>query len=262
MIGRKQIKGFLSDRLNADLRSILVRDPLLLFNNSVIDFKLEKRGRVSLVELQGHQYIVKHYYVKSWLFWFRRAFLSSLALKVQSQVAILQQNDFSTPLLLAAVDNGRGLDYQGTTCVYEYVKPDKDLGQLQDDFADFTKRAIILNSIIPLLARMHKSGIYHGDAKISNFLWVEHSSKVDISIIDLNDCRLMAKISNKQRIYDLTTLIFSLAWWRNDSNFVFECLNIYLQLDSSWCHDKEAVLDDITERVVKKLAHRRNRQER
>ena len=260
MAANKNVTGYFCNRINKELKKLLVQDPVLLLDQALSDFKLEKRGRVSLVEVQGRLYVVKHYYVKSGLFWFRRAFFSSLASKVRSRNKIIQQNGISTPLLLASLDSGRGVFYRGTTCVYEYIKPDKNLDQLRGDFADPVMRDTILNTVIPFLAKMHHVGIYHGDAKISNFLWAQDSSKVEIYVIDLDDCKFEMKLSYKHRIADLATMIFSFAWWWSNSSFVLKCLKIYLQVESSWCFQEDKVLADLERCVRGKLAHRRARQ--
>lgn len=252
--------GYFHPLLGKSLRAMISHDPLLLFDYIIKDLKRERRSRVSLIDFQGTRYIVKHYFVKNFLFLLRRLVLPSLAVKIRQRGNLMEQNHISTPLLLAAVDSRQKFVYRGTTCLYEYVKPDKDKKQLQKEFENREKREVIIVSVTSFLAKMHQAGIFHGDAKISNFLWVEHSGNVDIHVIDLDDCRFMKKLAVRQRIADLANLVFSFAWWNNKPNLAADCLQVYLQVDSSWCRDKGNVLKVLQERVRKKLAHRRQRQ--
>ncbi len=259
-ISHNNIYGYIHRHLDDSLRDIILADPSLLFNYGIKDFKREKRSRVSLLDFQGTRYIVKHYFVKNFIFLLRRIIRPSLAVKIRQKAGLMEERHISTPLLLAAVDSGKGFTYRGTTCLYEYVRPDKEKELLQQEFADPEKKKIIISYATSFLAAIHQAGIFHGDAKISNFIWVEHSGQVDIHIIDLDDCRFVGKLRVRQRIADLANLIFSFAWWDNDPDLTVDCLRIYLQIDSSWCRDKENIRKKIQQRVVKKLAHRRQRQ--
>ena len=258
-IFHNNIYGY-THHLDDSLRDIILADPSLLFDYGIKDFKREKRSRVSLIDFQGTRYIVKHYFVKNFFFLLRRIILPSLAVKIRQKAVLMEERHISTPLLLAVVDSGKGFSYRGTTCLYEYMQPDKEKEQLRQEFASREKKKNIINCTTSFLAAMHQSGIFHGDAKISNFLWVEHSGQVDIHIIDLDDCRFVGKLRLQQRIADLANLIFSFAWWDNDPNLTADCLRIYLQVDSSWCRDPKNIRKKIQKRVVKKLAHRRQRQ--
>lgn len=260
--GDLSTSGYFHKNLEPSLREILTRDPQLLFERNICDFKLERRSRVSLIDFAGKRYIVKHYFIKNFFFWLRRLVLPSFALNIRKRVSIMEQHHISTPLLLAAVDYGKGFFYRGTTCLYEYVAPNKNKDLLMEELADKEKRGKIIFSYISLLGRMHKAGIYHGDAKISNFLWVEHSGDVDIHVIDLDDCRVEQNLAMKQRAYDLANLIFSLAWRNSDLTLMTECFDAYMRYDSSWCGNKLEFLDRLKERIAHKLEHREQRQKK
>ncbi|OKY75625.1 MAG: hypothetical protein BM485_07835 [Desulfobulbaceae bacterium DB1] len=258
----KNMSGYINSEIDEKLRDIITLNPQVLFEKSVQDFKREKRSRVSLISFSGKPYIVKHYFVKNFLFRIRRFILPSLALNIRDRVKIMEQHHISTPVLLAAVDIGKRFSYKGTTCLYEYVKPDKDKDQLREDFQEPEKRDIIISAVASLLGRMHHSGIYHGDAKISNFLWIERSGEADIHVIDLDDCRFMGKVTANKRLADLANLVFSFAWWNSTPDLPADCFGVYLQHDASWCSDEKAFLDELKKKVARKLEHRRSRQKK
>ena len=250
--------GYIQEDLNPGLQEIVLKNPRSLFDYSVRDFKKEKKVRVSLIKYQEKEYILKHFYVSSFRFRLRRLLLPSLAYKVWKKYTIFANHGIATPLLLAAVDGGKRIFYNGTTCLYEYVVPDKDNRKLQEEFAVREKRRKTIWHTASLLSQMHRKGILHGDAKITNFLWLENSTKVNIHVIDLDDVKFVKELTEKQRLSDLSNLTFSLVWFKNnDAAIPRLCLDAYLKDDESWCRNKDDFLKKLELQVVKKLERRR-----
>ncbi|MBI5559330.1 MAG: hypothetical protein HY885_17030 [Deltaproteobacteria bacterium] len=256
-IATARVRGYVGHALDHELRQLLGSEPDALLAHIIKDYKREKQVRVSLIDWQGKNYILKHYYVKNFRFRLRRLLLPSLAGQLWRKVSRVRERGIATPALLAAVDNGKRLFYRGTTCLYEYVHPDRDNKTLHGEFADRGRRNEIIAQAASLLRRMHQAGIYHGDAKISNFLWVERSGRVDLHVIDLDDVRFVGQLSSRQRLNDLSNLTFSLAWFQNDPALPGECFQVYSGNDSSWCGDQPGFLRKLRELVDKKLARRR-----
>lgn len=256
-IKNSHIYGFFQDYLDTGKLQILTRDPRSLCENIVQDFKNEPRARVSLIRWLDQQYVLKYYNVKSPLFRLRRLLLPSLAWQKWEIVQGVKNRHIPTPELLASVDVGKRLHYKGTLCLYEFVKTHKDIIKIEEDFRDRKKRNVIIDTVVPFVRRMHQSGIYHGDAKIGNFLWVEKSGEVSLQIIDLDAVCFVDRLTEKQRLSDLSTLVTSLAWWDNDPSLASQCFQAYLRRGPYWCRDAATFQKNLQDKVARKLEKRK-----
>lgn len=71
------------------------------------------------------------------------------------------------------------------------------------------ERESFLCQLVRFLWEMHERGIFHGDAKISNFFVQEG----ELGVFDLDAVRFSKRpLSLRERLKDLATLVFSLLW--------------------------------------------------
>lgn len=257
LIKNSHVYGFFHPCLQPDQLHLLTRHPASLCADTIRVFKDEPRARVTLIKWHGREYILKYYNVKSSFFKLRRFIFPSFARQKWQIVQEMKKRHIATPELLASLDVGKRLHYKGTLCLYEYVKPDRDILRLEKDFAEPARRKIIIDAVVTFVSRMHRSGIYHSDAKISNFLWLERQKGVSLQIIDLDGVCFVNNLSDRQRLSELTTLVTSLAWWDNDPILISRCLQVYMKDDSSWCRNAEAICQKLQNKVGRKLAKRK-----
>lgn len=249
--------GFFHQSLTEAQVQVLSQRPLSLCQSSLHVFKDEPRARVTLIQWQGQEYILKFYNVKSPFFRLRRLLGASLAWQKWQLVQGVKKCTIPTPELLASVDVGKRLLYQGTLCLYEYVKPDWGCVELKDAFSQKGQRGVIIDAVVDLLCRMHQAGIYHGDAKISNFLWLEDSGTISLQVIDLDGVCFERDVSDRQRLSDLATLTTSLVWWENDPDLISQCFGSYVGNYSPWGRNGEVVYEKLQNQVARRLEKRK-----
>ena len=254
------VSGYIRNDLNAQVKKILIENPEQLFRFIIKDFKNAKRSRVSLIDCRGTRYVLKKYNVKSFLFRLRRLISPSLAWKVWKKTGLFSQRGIPTPILFASIDLGKGLSYKGTFTLYEYIDAENDAGLLKSHILNKTERELILHKLAGLLFQMHKRGIYHGDAKISNFLWTEKKGKTRFIVIDLDGVHFMQKVNKRQRLSDLKNMAASLVWWKRDPQIVDDFFDAYLKTGHLLCKNHDSWLHKLHKKVEKQIGHRQKRQ--
>ena len=256
------VRGYIRNDLNARVKELIVKNPERLFRYAIKDFKNAKRSRVSLIDCRGTKYVLKKYNVKSLLFRLRRLIFPSLAWKVWKRTGLFSQRGIPTPILFASIDLGKGLSYKGTFTVYEYIDAKNDAGLFKSHILNKTERDLLLHKLADLLFQMHKRGIYHGDAKISNFLWVEKKRKTRFIVIDLDGVHFMQKVNKKQRLSDLKNMAASLVWWDRDPQIVDDFFDAYLKTGHLLCKNHDSWLQKLQKKVEHQIAHRQKRQKK
>lgn len=259
----RSIKGYLETEIDADIRKILLQNPDDLFCYATQHHKKSKRSRVSAIVLNGKKYILKRYNLKSWFHRCRRICGPSRAWKVWKNAHLFSARGIPTPKLLASIDLGKGISYQGSFALYEYIEgASKSYETLKDYYLTQPTRQKILEKLAALLCEMHQKGIYHGDAKISNFIWVETDGKTKVSVIDLDSLRLVRNVTNWQRLSDLKNMASSLAWWEHGGNIPEDLLDAYIARYPAWEKRRSFWLSRFKKKAMRQLKHREKRQGR
>lgn len=126
--------------------------------------------------------------------------------------------------------------------------------RIREALSDPQKKEKMLFKLTRFLWEMHERGIFHRDAKISNFIYSPRK-KPELMIFDLDHTQVFSKeLPVKSRLKDLATLSFSLLWLTSDSNIPAHILNTYLWLSGKRLKDKEYAFyfDQIRKRLTKR----------
>jgi len=113
----------------------------------------------------------------------------------------------------------------------------------------------LLFKLTCFLWEMHERGIFHGDAKISNFIY-QPGENHEIKIFDLDHAKILSKeLPIKFRLKDLATLSFSLLWLTNDHTIPLYTLNTYFWLLGKQPKEEEYnfYFKQIKKRLIKRI---------
>jgi tRNA A-37 threonylcarbamoyl transferase component Bud32 len=255
-----KIRGYFKTDIDSNIKDILIKRPDELFKYAVENLKKSKRARVAIIEVNGIKYFLKRYNVKNILHKFRRICSPSLAWKIWRNNKLFSEKGLTTSSLVAAIDFGKGISYKGSFALYAYIDgADKSIECIKTCYIDILGRGKFLSVLAQLIWEMHSRGIYHGDAKITNFIWVENKGDTKISIIDLDSVRFEKKISEGQRVSDLKNMASSLAWLDDSNSVAEELFDAYIQYHNSWRNRRVFWLKKINKKADKQLAHRKKR---
>ena len=256
-----QTRGFIVNNIDKDLKKIITTKPDNLFQFSVYQFKNSKRAKVSLIKVNGKKYIIKRYNIKNLLHKFRRICSTSPALNVWKNNKLFEAQKIRTSKIIAAIDLGKGTSYKGSFALYDYIEgADQSIETMLNYYLSEATRQSFISRITEVICKMHKKGIFHGDAKITNFIWVEKNGNVNINVIDLDGAILKRKVNNRQRMYDLKNLASSLALWNQELNPYKTILDSYISFHRSWEKKRDSLLTEIKKKSEKQLKHKIKRQ--
>ncbi len=254
-----RVRGYLQKGMSCQLKALIRDQPGKLFEYELENLKNSKRSRISLVLWEDKKYIVKQYYVKSRLFLLKNL-MGSLAHKTWVNNYLFCARDLPTPKLLAAVDAGQHFQYQGTFLVYEYIQGVNGyLEKMKCFLEEASSRNLLIHKLAELLGHMHQRGVFHGDAKISNYIWSERSAPHQFFVIDLDSVTFAKKISNRQRLSDLGDMISSLEWLRRDRQIMKDFFKRYETVDALWCQNRKRFLNTLQRRIEEKLLSHQHR---
>ncbi|MBL0716452.1 MAG: hypothetical protein JJV89_00240 [Desulfosarcina sp.] len=257
-IKTSHISGHIKPDIDSALKKIILNNPDLLFQYAYEHLKNSKRARLALIELNGQRYLLKRYNLKNMFHRFRQLFRTPLSRKIWQRNHIFSDKGMLTSNLLAAVDLGTGFSYQASFAVYAYIEgASESICMLKKYY--FNERKKLLSHLAHLIRQMHSLGIYHGDAKITNFIWVETCGKPKIWIIDLDGVSFKKKIRDRHRLSDIKNLASSLAWWDPKIKITEELLDAYMKLHRAWKKKRAVQLAKLKKKASKQLKHRRKR---
>ena len=259
-IRQRDIKGYCLPDIPKKLLASLSTEPNRLFEKALRDYKDSKRGRVSLIDLNGEQYVLKRYNINGFWHALRRSIWTSISSKVWYTTLLFSARRLKTPRILGVVNMGKGLSYNASFAVYDYVPGAEKSKDLVRDLLSGPKRGIVLKKLATVLWQMHQRGVFHGDAKVSNFIWTEKSGGTQIHVIDLDSVRFKRRVTRRERLSDLKDMAASLVWWQIDDRIVRDFLDEYVGLHVSWKQSRDAWLKRLEKDVEKQVKHRRARQ--
>ena len=258
-ISTGRVRGYLQRGMSCQLKALIQDQPGKLFEYELKNLKKSKRSRISLILWEDKKYIVKQYYVKSRLF-LLKSLIGSLAHKTWVNNYLFCVRDLPTPKLLAAVDAGQHFQYQGTFLVYEYIQGVNGyLEKMKCFLEEASSRNLLIHKLAELLGHMHQRGVFHGDAKISNYIWSERSAPHQFFVIDLDSVTFAKKISSRQRLSDLGDMISSLEWLRRDRCIMEDFFKRYETVDTLWCQNRKRFLHTLRRRIEEKLLSHQHR---
>ena len=259
-IKASHVSGYIKPDIDPALKNIILDNPDLLFQYAYEHLKNSKRARLALIKLNGQKYLFKRYNLKNMFHRFRQLFRAPLSRKIWQRNHVFSDRGMLTSNLLAAVDSGAGLSYQASFAVYAYIKgASASIRTIKKYYLNEQHRKKLLSHLTRLIWQMHSRGIYHGDAKITNFIWVETCGKPRIWIIDLDGVKFKKKIANRNRLSDIKNMASSLAWWDSNIKIAEELLDAYINYHKSWEKRRAFWLKKIIRKADRQLAHRKKR---
>jgi len=259
-IKASHVSGYIKPDIDPALKNIILDNPDLLFQYAYEHLKNSKRARLALIKLNGQKYLFKRYNLKNMFHRFRQLFRAPLSRKIWQRNHVFSDRGMLTSNLLAAVDSGAGLSYQASFAVYAYIKgASASIRTIKKYYLNEQHRKKLLSHLTRLIWQMHSRGIYHGDAKITNFIWVETCGKPRIWIIDLDGVKFKKKIANRNRLSDIKNMASSLAWWDSNIKIAEELLDAYINYHKSWGKRRAFWLKKIIRKADRQLAHRKKR---
>ena len=259
-IKTSHVRGYIKPDIDPALKNIILDNPNLLFQYAYEHLKNSKRARLALIKLNGKKYLLKRYNLKNMFHRFRQLFRTSLSKKIWQRNHIFSDRGMLTSNLLASVDSGTGFSYQASFAVYAYIKgASESIGTTKKYYLNEQNRKKLLQHLTRLIRQMHSRGIYHGDAKITNFIWVETCGKPRIWIIDLDGVKFKKKITNRNRLSDIKNIASSLAWWDSNIKIAEELLDAYIGLHPAWKKKRSFWLAKLKKMASKQLKHRKKR---
>ncbi|MCD6184753.1 MAG: hypothetical protein J7K84_03020, partial [Deltaproteobacteria bacterium] len=242
------------------LKNIILENPDFLFQYAYEHLKNSKRARLALIKFNGQKYLLKRYNLKNIFHKFRQLFRAPVSRKIWRRNRIFLAKGMLTSNLLASVDLGAGFSYQASFAIYTYIEgASKSICTIKKYYLNEQNRKKLLLHLAQLIWQMHTHGIYHGDAKITNFIWVERCESPQVWIIDLDGVKFKKKITNRNRLSDIKNMASSLAWWNPNIKIAEELLNAYIRLYPVWGEKRNFWLVKLKNKASKQLKHRRKR---
>ena len=243
------IKGYMQSDLDRSIKNLLINNPDHLFDYVIKDFKLSKHSKKFLIDYNNKKYVLKHYNVKNHFPMLRRMIFPSMAWKIWERAQLFSARKIPTPILLASVDLGKCTFYQGTLALYKHIP---EINNLQHSLRIKSKQHEIIHKLSALILQMHNSGIYHGNAIINNFLWIEMGKGKKIYVADLDKVKFVRKISTRQRRSDLKDIIASLIWSNKNRLLADNFFDAYLKPNPVWCNNRNIFLQKLIPLYIKK----------
>ena len=196
-----------------DLQDCL-KDPDQWLHNAEImkDSRTTKAGIVKLND--SKEIFIKRFNNKGFVYTLKYMFREARPFRVLTAAWALEQAGIPTPRPMAAIAKYK-CGFPGNAYLIRNVVP--DIMPTLDFFAKLRKnpelRESYLRSVAALYAKMHKAGIYHGDAKCSN-IYIEECGNDNFSygVWDLLSCKITnSPTSDALREKEISRIAWSFA---------------------------------------------------
>ncbi len=256
----QKFQGYLKDeKIPEALRTDLLEEPENLFRFSTYTYKDSRSAKISIIEYQKKRYIFKRYNRRGLLHTLKYTLRKSRALTHWEKSIKFAARSLPTPEILAALEERKSGILKRSYILSELVGKGAENFEAHLQYLEINSPES-LKHITLLLWEMHQRGIYHGDAKVSNFIYDPSVSKYRYFIIDLDGSRFKRSVNTLERLSDLVDLASSIEFLnlvKNPSEIIF---NYYFSLGKI-AHKNLRLKKKLFLRMVeKKLAHKRRRQ--
>jgi tRNA A-37 threonylcarbamoyl transferase component Bud32 len=203
LINTSSGNGFLRKEFDSPELRKAIEDPSSLFKNAQI-FKDSRTTKAGIIQLNDQEVFVKCFNNKGFGYTLKYIFRVPRPFRVWKAAWALEEAGIPTPRPIAAIAEFSGFIPKNSFLIRESVP---DIIPTLDFFKiilnDNSKREQFLQTVCGLYAKMHNSGIYHGDAKCSNIYVSKKDDSFDYGIWDLLSCQLeknaiAVKLRNKE----------------------------------------------------------------
>lgn len=180
----------------------------LLQRNDRAALPIGRDHRVLTLTWSGRLFFVKHYRAKTFKARLQFGLSCSKVHKARQYASLLRQAGIATPRVVAYLKRGTWLGPPEALLVTEGVPGLTLREQVRAPLPLRTRRSLI-QALARFLARLHDTGIYHGDFSAFNILVAEAAEAPfgwQIHLIDLDAIRSVKHISFRRQIKNLDEL--------------------------------------------------------
>ncbi|MDD5727097.1 MAG: lipopolysaccharide kinase InaA family protein [Victivallales bacterium] len=201
------VSGKLPDAALAGLQEL----DLLLANSKLA--KDTRSTTAGAVELGDRKYFLKRYNNKTFKRKLKNSIRQTRPFRVLKTSLCITAAGIFTPEVFAALNYRRGLLLESAYLLTGYLETATTAPQMLEDFTEKSNLDKFTDVSCRMLAQIHKAGILHGDAKISNILIIPDSgNSYQLGLFDLDGSHCYSgALPVRRRIRDLARLISSLS---------------------------------------------------
>ena len=187
-------------------------------------FKDSRSIKSGVLEASGKRFFVKIYVARNIFHGLFHALFGTRAQNSLWAAKLLAARGVKTPIPLAFWSRRFALSGQKAIIIYPYFEETRRDWKAWWEGLSEKERDLFLRRITRFLWEMHEKGIFHGDAKITNFFLHEE----ELGVFDLDRTRVTDRpIPLSLRLDDLAHLAFSLALLAEEEKILNEIFFFY-----------------------------------
>ncbi len=108
-----------------------------------------------------------------------------------------------------------------------------------------------IRSLASFVWQMHQRGVFHGDCKITNFVY-RPGGKPELSIFDLDSTRILKNVGERERISDISCMCRSLEKLAGTGAPASLFMKEYARFHVPWDDRREKIKKSITRQIMRK----------
>ncbi len=248
-----------SENLAEEIKKLLMTEPEKLFTFGTHTYKDSRSAKISIVEINGEKYIFKRHNRRGRLHTLKYIFRASRAISHWKKSIKFSMRNLPTPEILAAFEERKHGFLERSYVLLRMVGTGANsfsghLVCLKEDPVFYLRRLTLV------LWEMHQRGIFHGDAKLSNFIPDPQVPKYMYHIVDLDGSKFKKSVHALERISDLADFASSVAFLNIAPNAPEIIFNYYFSL-GRFKHENLVLKKKLFHYLVlKKVRHKEKRQ--
>ena len=146
---------------------------------------------------------------------------------------------------VAALWHKRGFQYLENIYITEFCQGSLSLydvafGRNKEILSNFRTRKAVIQQVAEIIAKLHKSGLWHRDSKAGNFIvYKSEDGSYRVKLVDLDGIKLNLFNKGKKQVRTLSKLAETLARFKN-VNFTDLCRGFLFYCDAMKINDTQA----------------------